>query len=143
MDKPSYFIAEPARTVAGHGLDFFHASSRNYSFPRHFHETFLVQLVRSGTDSFYCRRDSYSAAPGNLVLIEKAFLILPRLGKNFPGPCEIEHFDRFMDEDGHVLFGPLRLSVGLAGRKAIAKRKDKDQWSMKMMESHKIRFGDR
>jgi len=40
-----------------------------HSFPRHFHEHYVIQLVVQGTDKFYCSGNTYQAAANELVFI--------------------------------------------------------------------------
>ncbi|HEV7782518.1 MAG TPA: AraC family ligand binding domain-containing protein, partial [Chitinophagaceae bacterium] len=41
----------------------------HHSFPRHFHDHYVIELVLEGADSFYCDGKNYVAADGQLVLI--------------------------------------------------------------------------
>src|SRR5215207_4422615 len=44
-------------------------SLTHHSFPRHFHEYFVIELVVKGADRFYCNGKNYEAHPGSLVFI--------------------------------------------------------------------------
>ncbi|MGE3806699.1 MAG: AraC family ligand binding domain-containing protein [Gemmataceae bacterium] len=52
-----------------HGLDLMRAAHGAHTFPRHFHETFVVQAIEAGADEFYCDGRNYRAEAGSLVLI--------------------------------------------------------------------------
>jgi AraC-like DNA-binding protein len=41
----------------------------HHSFPRHFHEHYVIELVVDGADKFYCNRGTYTASAGELVFI--------------------------------------------------------------------------
>ena len=41
----------------------------HHSFPRHFHEHYVIELVVLGADKFYCDGKTYTATPGELVFI--------------------------------------------------------------------------
>jgi AraC-like DNA-binding protein len=51
------------------GLDVMRATYHSHCFPPHVHDTFVVQLVESGTDAFVRGRESHQAAAGDIVLI--------------------------------------------------------------------------
>jgi len=44
-------------------------SLTHHSFPRHFHEHYVIQLVVQGTDKFYCNGNTYDAAANEVVFI--------------------------------------------------------------------------
>ena len=44
-------------------------SLTHHSFPRHFHEHYVIQLVVQGTDKFYCSGNTYDAAANEIVFI--------------------------------------------------------------------------
>jgi AraC-like DNA-binding protein len=41
-----------------------------HEFPRHFHDTYVVQVVEEGHDEFYCKGKNHLAGPGHIVVIE-------------------------------------------------------------------------
>lgn len=57
------------RNDALFGIDFAAYSLSRHSFPRHFHDHFVIELVTEGADRFYCDGKNYTAAKGRLVLI--------------------------------------------------------------------------
>src|SRR6476659_7567168 len=42
---------------------------RQHSFPRHFHEHYVIELVVQGADKFYCDGKTLTASPDELVFI--------------------------------------------------------------------------
>lgn len=44
-------------------------SLTHHSFPRHFHDHYVIQLVVNGADRFYCSGNTYQAAANELVFI--------------------------------------------------------------------------
>lgn len=50
-------------------IDFACYSLSHYSFPRHFHDHYVIELVVKGADRFYCNGKNYTAAGNQLVLI--------------------------------------------------------------------------
>jgi AraC-like DNA-binding protein/mannose-6-phosphate isomerase-like protein (cupin superfamily) len=50
-------------------IDFSEYTLSHHSFPRHFHDHFVIELVLSGTDHFYCNGNNYMAETNQLVLI--------------------------------------------------------------------------
>ena len=44
-------------------------SLAHHSFPRHFHEHYVIELVTQGADQFYCNGKMLTAAPNELVFI--------------------------------------------------------------------------
>lgn len=57
------------RSDASGGLDLMLALHRTYTFPRHFHETYVVQVVETGADRFFCRGAVHEAGAGDVVCI--------------------------------------------------------------------------
>lgn len=45
------------------------AEFRKHSFPRHSHDTYVIEYVDSGTDGFFCRNSDHVASAGQFVLI--------------------------------------------------------------------------
>jgi AraC-like protein len=41
----------------------------HHNFPRHFHNYYVIELVVSGLDRFYCQGQNHTATSGQLVLI--------------------------------------------------------------------------
>jgi len=67
--KPSYFESRsysPSKII---GHLFFQNNYRNFSFPKHFHDDYLIQIINKGNNSFYCNGGNYHAVPGDIVLI--------------------------------------------------------------------------
>jgi len=48
---------------------FFKNTYCNFSFPEHFHDEHLIQIIKEGQNSFFCNGNTYEAAPGDVVLI--------------------------------------------------------------------------
>ncbi len=57
MKSPSFLSTA---TKASEDLLIFDNTYRGYSFPRHFHERYLVEMVEAGPESFYCHGSYYS-----------------------------------------------------------------------------------
>jgi AraC-like DNA-binding protein len=51
------------------GLELLHASYQTHVFPRHWNETFIIQLVEQGVNEFYCDGKTHTAPAGDIVLI--------------------------------------------------------------------------
>src|SRR5574338_511318 len=41
----------------------------DYEFPRHLHETYVIEVVIEGTVEFHCAGKQYIAPPGSIILI--------------------------------------------------------------------------
>lgn len=52
-----------------HNLALMRASYTTHVFPRHWNETYVVQVVTHGVNEFYCRNATHTARPGSIVLI--------------------------------------------------------------------------
>ncbi|MEI9810977.1 MAG: AraC family transcriptional regulator [Bacteroidota bacterium] len=52
-----------------YNIDFAGYTLSHHSFPRHFHDHYVIELVVKGADSFYCDGKSYTAYNNQLVLI--------------------------------------------------------------------------
>jgi len=50
-------------------IDFAAYTLSHHSFPRHFHDHYVIELVVNGIDSFYCDGKNYAAKNDQLVLI--------------------------------------------------------------------------
>ncbi|HEX5653122.1 MAG TPA: AraC family transcriptional regulator [Chitinophagaceae bacterium] len=50
-------------------IDFAGYQLSNHSFPRHFHDHYVIELVLAGADHFYCEGKMYTAGTDHLVLI--------------------------------------------------------------------------
>jgi AraC-like DNA-binding protein len=50
-------------------IDFASYSLSHHSFARHFHDHYVIEIVTTGLDSFYCDGKNYRAETGQLVLI--------------------------------------------------------------------------
>jgi AraC-like DNA-binding protein len=42
---------------------------KNFSFPKHFHESLLIQVIEEGQNEFYCNGKKYRVGPDDLVFI--------------------------------------------------------------------------
>lgn len=62
-------VTSMGRSDASGGLDLMLAVHRTHTFPRHFHETYVVQVVETGADSFFCRGAAHEAGAGSVVCI--------------------------------------------------------------------------
>jgi AraC-like DNA-binding protein len=52
-----------------HGLEFLKATYMTHVFPRHWNETYVIQVVERGVNELYCRGATHVAPAGSLVLI--------------------------------------------------------------------------
>ncbi len=52
-----------------HGLELLEASYQDHVFPRHWNESFIIQLVEQGVNGFYCDGKVHTAPAGSIVLI--------------------------------------------------------------------------
>ena len=52
-----------------HALTFLHATYSTYAFPKHLHETYVIEMVLQGMDRFFCDGKTYNAAAGSIVII--------------------------------------------------------------------------
>lgn len=50
-------------------LQLMQAHYTTHVFPRHYHETYVIEVVRQGTDEFFCDGKTYAATAGQIVLI--------------------------------------------------------------------------
>ena len=50
-------------------IDFACYSFSQHSFPRHFHDHYVIELVLKGADRFYCAGKNFTASVNQLVLI--------------------------------------------------------------------------
>src|SRR5262245_14251841 len=57
------------RLEAFHGLELLTAHYSRHAFPRHLHNTFVVQVVEQGVDEFLCQGATYLAPAGSVVII--------------------------------------------------------------------------
>lgn len=62
-------VTSMGRSDASGGLDLMLAVHRAYTFPRHFHETYVVQVIESGADQFFCRGGFHEAGAGSVVCL--------------------------------------------------------------------------
>jgi len=60
--------AQLTRLPQFHNLELLTATYVTHTFPRHFHETFVIEVVESGVDEFYCKGDKHTAIAGKIVL---------------------------------------------------------------------------
>jgi len=52
-----------------HDLQLMRAHYTTHVFPRHYHETYVIEVVRQGADEFFCDGKTYTATAGQIVLI--------------------------------------------------------------------------
>jgi AraC-like DNA-binding protein/mannose-6-phosphate isomerase-like protein (cupin superfamily) len=57
------------RTEQLFNIDFASYTLSHHSFPRHFHDHYVIELVVNGADRFYCDGKNYTAENNQLVLI--------------------------------------------------------------------------
>ncbi len=50
-------------------IDFAFYKFINHTFPRHFHDHFVIEMVTKGVDKFYCEGKTYTATPGQFIFI--------------------------------------------------------------------------
>ncbi|HEX5153648.1 MAG TPA: AraC family transcriptional regulator [Parafilimonas sp.] len=68
MDR-SHFDISNIKSPVSEKVSFYECRYSNFSYPRHFHEEYLVEIVIKGKNKFYCGGKNVSAQPGNIVLI--------------------------------------------------------------------------
>lgn len=51
------------------GQTFFQNIYAGFSFPKHFHDEYLVQVITKGQNTFYCDGHTHTATPGDVVFI--------------------------------------------------------------------------
>jgi AraC-like DNA-binding protein len=51
------------------GLEFLSASTQTHYYPRHWHSTFVVEVVERGVNGVYCEGREYFAPEGSIILI--------------------------------------------------------------------------
>ncbi len=80
-------------------IEFASYSLSHHSFPRHFHDYYVIELVTKGADRFYCNGNNYTATKDQLVLIN---------------PGEV-HTGSTIDETGlrYLSFYPGKKELGL------------------------------
>lgn len=52
-----------------HNLEMQAVTYVTHAFPRHWHETFVLQVVEAGADAFYCAGGNYVAERGSIVVL--------------------------------------------------------------------------
>lgn len=57
------------RLQAFNNLEWLKASYTTHVFPRHWNETYVIQVVEQGVNEFYCARATHTAPAGSIVLI--------------------------------------------------------------------------
>jgi len=67
--KASYFNSESYTPPMVNRQTFFTNSFDNFSFPKHFHEEYLVVTIKEGRNDLFCSGKSYTAFPGDVILI--------------------------------------------------------------------------
>lgn len=51
-------------------LELLKATSVNHVYARHWHETFVIEVVESGENGFYCEGRTYEALAGSIIVID-------------------------------------------------------------------------
>ena len=67
--KPYAAFSKIRRLPDVQGLELLHAGYQSHVFPRHWNETFIIQLVEQGVNEFYCDGKTHTAPAGDIVLI--------------------------------------------------------------------------
>lgn len=57
------------RTPAFKNLEFLKVSHQTHVYPRHWNETYVIQVVEQGANGCYCRQATHTAPAGSVVLI--------------------------------------------------------------------------
>lgn len=52
-----------------HCIDLLKATYTTYVFPKHLHETYVIEIVEQGVDEFFCAGTMYTAPAGSIILI--------------------------------------------------------------------------
>src|SRR5450755_3035509 len=66
MIREEFFETALIKTDFG---DIFSNRYKNFTFPKHFHELFLIQIIEEGQNEFYCNGMKYRVGPDDLVFI--------------------------------------------------------------------------
>jgi AraC-like DNA-binding protein len=53
-----------------HNLEILRMTESSHSFPRHWHETYVIEVVEQGINDFWCEGKTYSAGPGSILVIQ-------------------------------------------------------------------------
>lgn len=61
--------AQLTRVPLLRGMEVMSAAYRRHAFPPHSHETFVIELVESGSDEFVCAGRRYWTEPGDIVVL--------------------------------------------------------------------------
>jgi len=67
--SPTVFDISNIKSPVSEQVSFYKCRYSNFSYPRHFHEEYLVEIVIKGKNKFYCNGKNVWAQPGNIVLI--------------------------------------------------------------------------
>jgi AraC-like DNA-binding protein len=51
------------------GMELLRAVTQNHEYPRHWHDTFVIEVVEGGANGFYCDGREYEAPEGSIILI--------------------------------------------------------------------------
>ena len=62
-------VAHVRRIARLGGLELITATYHAHAFPRHMHDTFVIELVEGGVDEFVCGGNVYRAPAGSIILI--------------------------------------------------------------------------
>lgn len=68
-----YYFSMPTqfwRIPELHNLEILRMTESSHSFPRHWHETYVVEVVERGINEFWCEGKTYSAGPGSILVIQ-------------------------------------------------------------------------
>ncbi len=67
-----------------HNLDLMSASFTTHAFPRHYHETYVIEVIEEGRDDFYCGGQTHTANTGDIVFINPYEVHTGRCGDSKP-----------------------------------------------------------
>lgn len=63
-DQTQWLRAQPFQN-----MELMSATFTSHVFPRHFHETYVIEMVEAGVDEFHCGDSLHHAGPGSIILI--------------------------------------------------------------------------
>lgn len=83
--------------MASNDIDFISINNQNQDFPKHFHETFCISLIRNGIEK---------------IELEEGFLYSPKNSISITNPYEV-HANPVVDNDAKVSFDTIYISIEL------------------------------
>lgn len=95
----------------GQPLELLYASYHTHVFPRHWNETYVIQLVEQGVNEFYCRGRMQHAAAGDLVLLHPQEVHTGRSISTEPLAYRTFYPSAELFEEMHAHFTGLRSAV--------------------------------